>query len=115
VSHSTGDGLLQCAITGYDSDPASLSGTGLPPNHDLDVFVDRRQKAHQAFDGKACQLVVAKHRPSAALFPVLLRHQTASAHCKHVIQHAGQPKFRLALGCVWKSEVSKHVSSAMTD
>jgi hypothetical protein len=43
-----------------DANPPSLPRAGLPPNHDLDVLVDRRQQVHQAFDGEPLQLVMTK-------------------------------------------------------
>jgi hypothetical protein len=59
------DGALQRARTVYrsrgnDADAGSLAGAGLLPNHDLDVLIECRQQVHQALDGEARQLVVAK-------------------------------------------------------
>ena len=43
-----------------DADPGGLAGAGLLPNHDLNVLVERGKQVHQALDGEARQLVVAK-------------------------------------------------------
>ena len=72
---------LRCGCR-HDTNPTSLPLTGLPPNHDLDVLVERRQSVHQAFDGDACQLVVKRRnlrlREEAGILRIELKGNLAA-------------------------------------
>jgi hypothetical protein len=52
--------MVWAASRRNDADPGRLAGPRLPPNHDLDVLIERRQQVHQALDGEAGKLVVPK-------------------------------------------------------
>jgi hypothetical protein len=100
-----------------DANPTSLPRAGLPPNHDLDVLIERRQKVHQAFDGKACQLVATKRgnlrlRDSQHLGSI---HLGELALFEHLIQGVGQAQLGLTLGSVGKPKVREHISGAAGD
>ena len=50
------------ALRRDDANPAGLARPRLPPNHDLDIAVERRQEVHQPFHREARQLVMAQCR-----------------------------------------------------
>ena len=97
-----------------DTNPAGLPRAGLPPNHNLDILVERRQQIHQAFDRKARQLVVAEGgdlrlRQSQHLGRLGLRER-ACVH--HLIERIGEAQLRITFGGIGKANVYRACTSS---
>ena len=101
-----------------DDDATVILHVGrLAPEKNLDILIDGRQQVHQAFDGEAGQLVVAKRgylrlRQSQHLGGIGLGEL---AVIQHPIQGIGQAQLGLPLGSVWEPQVGEHVSAAVRD
>jgi hypothetical protein len=96
----------------HHPDTPCSPGARLPPNHNLDILVERRQQVHQAFHREPRKLVVTE------CGDLRLRHSQhfggfglrQLALFEHLIQRIRQAQFCLPLGGIRIPEVRKRRS-----
>jgi len=95
----------------------SRARSGLLPDNDLDVLVQRGQERHQPLNGKPIQLIVSQRGDFWLVDAKLLcrRGLRQATSGNDIIDGMRQAQLRLPLFGIWVAKVGEHIARAAGD